>query len=580
MAITKYEMYYNNLKSELEKIKNTYEYKTISHAFAHWYFENYYNLSKDEIEQIIIDGADDRGIDAIIIDEDENGKDKILQVFQFKFPDKKSNINTEISRSDILKTLDGFNILINDKIPYSGINKDFNDYKDLLSKVFVPSSQIHFVSYNQGTTANDEMINNYVEEYKKKTGSKLKAISHNVTEILNIMDKLNRKNNISINLKYMNMNNSYNVDSRGINSYVGFVKGSDIVEAVKDEISIIFDENIRLYEYKSNINNGINRTATSAEDSDMFYFYNNGIVFICDKADNSPNSRTIRLDGASVVNGCQTLNTLFMASQKGKLKDRVSVLVRIIEISDYSERMKITEYLNSQTPIRDSYFISNYSMIRELQKNLLEKGYYLERQINEYRYMKEHHKLDDCKNITIIKLEKAIQYYVGYWDNKNAALAKRGKGALFDKNRIDYILKDISDDKIITAYKIYNIISSILTKYRKNRRNDKNSEFADYMDISNSDLLEHIDSFRFMNTADIILLNAYNNIQIKYNSLGIKDLSEEDIIKDAIYLVREIIYREEDDNVSKLTKSTEVFSKMQNKVNMLEKRVPNELELN
>lgn len=107
--------------------------------------------------------------------------------------------------------------------------------------------------------------------------------------------------------------------------------------AIEPYIATIFDENIRLYEYGSDVNTGINRTATSTDQADMFYFYNNGIVFICDKAQNSPASNEIALSGASVVNGCQTLNTLYNAKQKGKLSDSVYILVRIISIADYSE---------------------------------------------------------------------------------------------------------------------------------------------------------------------------------------------------------------------------------------------------
>lgn len=66
------------------------------------------------------------------------------------------------------------------------------------------------------------------------------------------------------------------------------------------------------------------------------------------------------------VNGCQSLNVLYNARKKGKLNHEVCILIRIIEISDYGERMRITEYLNSQTPIRDSYFIANHPVVREL----------------------------------------------------------------------------------------------------------------------------------------------------------------------------------------------------------------------
>ena len=366
------------------------------------------------------------------------------------------------------------------------------------------------------------------------------------------------------------MQSAYNVQNRKIDSLVGFVNGRDLVKSISENIATIFDENIRLYEYGSNINMGMNRTATSTDQADMFYFYNNGIVFICDEAKNSPASSEIILEGASVVNGCQTVNVLYNAVQKGKLSDSVCVLVRVISIADYSERMKITEFLNSQTPIRDSYFIANHPIIRDLQQQLLKYGYFLERQINESAYMIEHGV--GIKDKVTLQLEKTIQYYIGYWMNKNASLAKRGKNALFDKNRIEELLVGITADKVIEAYNAYQYISEVLTLYRKTRRNSNKDDFSRYIGVSQEWLLEHIEEFRFMNTGDIILLNTYANLKVKYEELKLDDIDKNAVIRDAIFVVREIIMLENDNNTSLLTKNNNVFNKIQIKIcNMTKK---------
>ncbi len=68
------------------------------------------------------------------------------------------------------------------------------------------------------------------------------------------------------------MLSSYNVETRGVDSFVGFVSADELVEAINPYIATIFDENIRLYEYGSKVNEGINRVATSTDQADMFYF--------------------------------------------------------------------------------------------------------------------------------------------------------------------------------------------------------------------------------------------------------------------------------------------------------------------
>lgn len=58
----------------------------------------------------------------------------------------------------------------------------------------------------------------------------------------------------------------------------------------------------------------------------------------------------------------------------------------------------------------------------------------------------------------------------------------------------------------------YQSISEVLTMYRKMRRNSLKQEFADYLGENREVVWQHIDEFRFMNTADIILLNTVANL--------------------------------------------------------------------
>lgn len=566
MAITKYESYYLKILEKLKLIKADNEYKTDSIAFAHWYLENYYKLNTQDIAEAIIDGDGDLGIDSILIDESNSA----LTIMQYKLPSKKENINCEIDQGDILKTWNGFLTLISNDKQYTGKNQKFEEFKRQLENTVITNFRICFVSYNKGVVANRSIVESNAEVFKRDTGSNLEIIYHDRDAISNIYEKLNRKNNISITLKYKQMQSAYNVQGRKIDSLVGFVNGRELVESIASNIATIFDENIRLYEYGSNVNIGINRTATSTDQADMFYFYNNGVVFICDKAKNSPASSEIILDGASVVNGCQSVNVLYNAMQKGKLNESVYVLVRIISIADYSERMRITEYLNSQTPIRDSYFIANHPIVRDLQQQLLKCGYFLERQSNEANYMAE--RGIEIKDKVTIQLEKAIQYYVGYWINKNASLAKRGKNALFDKKMIEELLSGITAEKVIEAYATYQSISQVLTLYRKTRRNNQKDDFSKYIGIPQSWVLEHIEDFRFMNTGDIILLNAYANLKKQYKELGIPDVGEKELIKDAIFAVSKVILSESENNTSLLTKNSNVFSKVQIEIGNLTKK--------
>lgn len=566
MALTKYDSYFTKIKEQLDVIKLDNEYRTQSMAFSHWYLSKYKKLDDQQIAESLIDGADDLGIDAIIIDEVTES----LSVFQFKFPSKKENISKEIDQGDVLKTWNGFETLIDNSVKYEGTNIRFSEFKQQLENTLITSFRIVFVSYNKGVVANKPTIQSKVDLFRSNTGSSVDVVYHDVDTIANIYERLNRKNNIKISLKYKQMPSSYNVESRHINSFVGFVSAIDLVDAISQHIATIFDENIRLYEYGSKVNEGINRTATSTNQADMFYFYNNGVVFICDKGSNSPASNEIILEGASVVNGCQTLNVLYNAKQKNKLDNKVYLPIRIIEISDYSERMKITEYLNSQTQIKASYFVANHPIILELQENLLGKGYFLERQINEYQFKKE--KGIEVGDKDVIQLESTIQYFVGYWNNKYASNAKREKNTLFDKVKLEDLLSTINAERVIEALNTYRRISTVLTFYRKMRRNSSKTEFASFIGVSPEWLKEHNYSFRFMNTGDIIILNCVSNLRRKYNELGVNGVTQDGLIVDSIFMIRGIANSENETNMSSLTKSSSFFEKVQGSINELTQR--------
>lgn len=572
MALTKYESYYNTIYTYIKELREENEYKNNSVAFAHWYLKNHFKLNDQQISEAIIDGADDLGIDAIIFDD----SNKSLSVFQFKFPSKTETINSEISQGDILKTFNGFKTLIDNKVSYTGTNLRFNDFKYQINDTFIDEYKIFFVSFNKGIIANLSDIEKEQIFFKSTFGNNLNIIIHNRDTVSNIYEKVNRKNSINITLKYKQIQSAYNVASREIDSFVGFVNCKELVSAIASNISTIFDENIRLYEYNSSVNNGIYKTATSSVESDMFYFYNNGIVFICDKTRNSPASNEILLEGASVVNGCQSLNVLYNANNAGNLTDQACILIRIIQIADFNQRHQITEYLNSQTPIRDSYFISNHHVIRDLQEKLIKKGYFLERQINEYQYMKEHSAHMIYKdNLTILQLEEVLQYFTGYWINKHASAAKRGKASLFDKNKIEELLSQISEDKVIEAVNTYHEISNVLTMYRKTRRNNSKTEFSSYLGINQKDLLDHIDEFRYVNTGDILLLNAVSNLKRKYVEIGLNNIIIKDLIVDAINIVKEVILDSNELNTAALTKNSSIFSDVQNKIQALDNRYSN-----
>lgn len=489
--ITKYDSYHTKIEKKLETIIKDEGFcgdGKQSKAFGVWFLENNSSLSRQSINEALIDGNDDHGIDAYIY---TGKKEKTLELFQFKFPAPK-NVNKEITQDAILKLFNGIDSLIDvNGQEETSKNVDFNELLQFIKDTEVYNIHINFVTYNAGIVdeKNRKLVEQHIQSLKNKINVTYSVF--NVDDIINLFDKMQRTNSVRLSLGYVNMQAAYSVDGdKPIGSWVGVVQAKKFISEIHSSLIVIFDENIRLFEKDSSVNEKIKQTAKDKRTSNMFYFYNNGITIICDSAKNSPGTSSLILTGASIVNGCQTVTALVSDYDNGNLQEDVHVLVRVIEIKTYDERALITQYLNSQNPVKESYFFANNHIIRELQAQLLKKGYFLERQINEQAYQRQYGdgNYADTEKMTVLKLEDTIQHYVGAYNNADAAQAKRGKGALFDRDTIEDRLKGITADRVIENEKTYAEISRVITKYRKNRRNSENHDFADFLGI---DLAEY-----------------------------------------------------------------------------------------
>ncbi len=203
-----------------------------------------------------------------------------------------------------------------------------------------------------------------------------------------------------------------------------------------------------------------------------------------------------------------------------------------------------------------------------MQEALENKGYYLERQINEFDY-KKHYGKKEFKNLIPLKLESIIQHYVGYWLDEYASTAKRGKGLLFDKNKIDEILMDINADRVIEANNMYENISKIITSYRRTTRNENKEEISTFLNMDHKDFLTVIDEYLFINTGDIVILNTVQLLKDSYKNKNI-EFNDHMLIKDAIDLIHNIIMNtdpKEVKNISALTKNSNFFKKIKQSIN-------------
>src|SRR5206468_3556932 len=112
-----------------------------------------------------------------------------------------------------------------------------------------------------------------------------------------------------------------------IESWVFSMSGDSVAEMFKSAGKRLFARNIRgLLGEKGPINDGM--TATLNEEPERFFYYNNGITIICDRAEKRSNSGRdfLRVSNPQVINGQQTSRMLAFNEHRA---EKASVLVKV-----------------------------------------------------------------------------------------------------------------------------------------------------------------------------------------------------------------------------------------------------------
>lgn len=132
----------------------------------------------------------------------------------------------------------------------------------------------------------------------------------------------------------------------------------------------LFAKNVRQSLGSNNkVNRELKRTIHGERVRD-FMFYHNGITAICDSMTLSPDRTKLTLKGVSVVNGCQSLNTIYTCSERVRALEAkdAHILFRFNEIKDRAFGDRISINTNSQSAVKQRDLRSNDRVMVGLKK--------------------------------------------------------------------------------------------------------------------------------------------------------------------------------------------------------------------
>jgi hypothetical protein len=364
--------------------------------FVAWYLRNVLFRDMNETRDDITDGAGDKQIDAIIIDDDNS----LARIIQGKF------IQGDVIDAEPLREVLSSWIQIKDLARLQNVANPKLQRK--LSELAVALEEDYEVSFELITTGLlTESAKNDLEAFQQELARISENEDFNATIHVIDNDELERRYEYAIESDNPSIN--YKLDLTDSKFMYHEIAGTPVLVAaiplkecmklpgIKD--GTLFQKNVRQSLGSSNVvNKGIRNTIIGDKRADFFFFHN-GVTALCNKMELEGN--TISLYGLSVVNGCQSLNTILSCSETVKKVDDSYILFRFYEIPQRDRADKISLYTNSQSAVK----------ARDLRSN--------------------------DKRVLAIKKAYELKYPTGYF------ISKRGESAPADRNKEHVV--DLSD---------------------------------------------------------------------------------------------------------------------------------------
>jgi len=448
---------FRTIKSATKQFATENNIEALNRAFLGLVLRARLDLDEYDIEDSIIDGSLDGGIDAVYIDDPGTGKPTVY-LFQSKFYEKEEKFDKNFEGGALTKmkeAIDAF--ILSKKRNKSYQNSMLQDKLNDIDKQQNPLYKIIFCSNSDHSTPiAKEQFEDFIDELDKHK----EYFSIEYLHLAEIAELLAPKQKRKINTE-LNFEGKYINDDRGdVRMFLGQISADKIAKLREREGEDLFDKNVRGYLSRRNeINKKIQETATG-DDSAYFMYLNNGLTISCDDYNFSPTKESpiLEIKNLQIVNGGQTTNSIHEAYKAKKLKTDATLLVKILQIKKKDDLLeKIILATNNQTKVTSRDLRSNSDIQKLIEREMQGYGYYYEARKDKYKSVKE------AKNKRVDAEVAAQAYYAAI--KKDPAQAKNKKGLLFS-DYYDQIFNDqINSQDLLLAYLLFKEVRDLNKKY-------------------------------------------------------------------------------------------------------------------
>lgn len=351
---------YDKIKEEINQDYYQQNFSNDGQRFVAWYLRNIHLRDMTEAKFDLTDGQNDKQIDAIVVDDDNN----TIYIIQGKFIGQGSVdaeplrevLSSWVQLKDIVRLQENCNEKLKKKL--SEVSLGIEDEYDIVFELITTGSLTNSAQNDLATfQASLVEADDFPASIHVLNESELKVRYDMALERENPIIKHSLKLEAE---KFMKMNIG------GTNIIIAAIRLKDCIQFPGIKDGTLFQKNVR---QSLGLNNRVNKgiKSTIFNKSPDFFFYHNGITAICNKIELADNG-TCEMRGLSVVNGCQSLNTILSCSEKVKTLNDAYIMFRFYEIPQRDRADKISISTNSQSAVKPRDLRSNDRRVLTLKK--------------------------------------------------------------------------------------------------------------------------------------------------------------------------------------------------------------------
>jgi hypothetical protein len=334
--------------------------RTESAAFLIWYLMNYYRLDELDATDCVCDQHGDKGVDGIYVNEGSG----TIDIFQSKISQKANSSVGDTQLKEFQGTLTQFQSAetLANVVAAAGDTQVAALIKSLDLQKKVADYQIRGIF-----VVNLDLDKNGTEYLKMPVPISVVGKSEMESSYISDAKEVVQSGKAEFDIFGLSVTD-YAVDAK-TKATIAPVLASDLVSLAGITDQSLFSANVRASLGGTKVNKDI---ASSIRDSKLhkaFPLFHNGITVLAKSV--SHDDKKITIEDYYVVNGCQSLNTLY--ANKSHITNDLRVLTKFIQVEVESDLAElITTNSNNQNGVKARDFKSNHPIQTRLQHEFTE----------------------------------------------------------------------------------------------------------------------------------------------------------------------------------------------------------------